>query len=192
MKTVTKSDALLWWLTSIGGQTQHILARQYFHKTADRLSDNEIHTIRIKEDEKTAYTLLHGELTTILAANKHEDDSDTEGEYFTFLDELLGLVALPIDEEHRQEIQQFIFNFSWDNYKDAKDKFYSLGSMYYNKLEWIKEGSSVKEFVQFANEFSDVVIAHLDKLEAWATTGIQDWNFINNNPLVKRKKSVTA
>lgn len=56
-------------------------------------------------------------------------------------------------------------SLDWGNFYDGEGNPYSLGSMFYNKLTWIKEGSSVNEAIDFCEKTCDCIIPLLDEFE---------------------------
>lgn len=110
------------------------------------------------------------------------DDSE-DVEFYDYLYELTDIIAMiPKDfnftTEVKKDILKYIKGLPWDNFmtEEGSEKdfisdditdtdYYSLGSMFWNKLQWTIEGCNYPEAVRLATDICDVIVPVLDELE---------------------------
>ncbi len=104
------------------------------------------------------------------------EGESAETEAHDTLEELTQLFAIfnwqAPDLTSKKDICKWIGGLSWENfYDDETGKPYSLGGMYYNKLQWIIEGDNAaeKETVEFAKLMVDTLPKFLDAVEVFAS-----------------------
>lgn len=101
--------------------------------------------------------------------NGNDDESEFHGymeELHTFFKKLTDLRTVP---DIKDWVNTFIGSLDWGNFEldeeDSKEKYMSFGSMYYNKLQWIIEGSSEDDIIPIIIKLRDAVPALLDEME---------------------------
>lgn len=99
----------------------------------------------------------------------NEDDEEFLG-YLKEVEELLMVILKRKDV--KKKVIAFINNLSWDNFIDDDTKAaYTLGSMYYNKMNWIYEGCTRYSEVQdIAHTLSIHIKELFDELENYANS----------------------
>ena len=104
--------------------------------------------------------------------------NDDDMEWHGIIEELIEYFDIirkaKTEKQMTKRITDFIAGLSWDNFRDdeAEDEagdgvmvHYSLGSMYYNKLSWISEGSSNEKALYVANMLKDTIAPVMDYTE---------------------------
>lgn len=98
---------------------------------------------------------------------------DDESEFDGYFEELIDILTIVLDEQHdykrmKKRLWKYICSMAWDNfYDDDTNEPYSLGSMFYNKLTWISEGSQEDSAITLADKLleNELMQNYLDKLE---------------------------
>jgi hypothetical protein len=102
-------------------------------------------------------------------------DQDEGEEWHGYLTELLDIFRMcelsTQSYPDKKQLLKYINGMSWDNfYDDEKKEYYSLGSMFYNKLTWIIEGDEGSDAATFAQNVIEDLPAFLDELERYANS----------------------
>lgn len=81
----------------------------------------------------------------------HEGPPAHEEEYYTYLYELSQIFEI-VKSGNDKKLQIFISTLPWENFKDDDDSYYSLGSMFYNKLTWVVENSIDSNMIEISKK----------------------------------------
>ncbi len=97
-----------------------------------------------------------------------DDDVEFHG-YLSELYDILEAAMCPNPVKRKKEILKCIGSMVWDNFQDDETgEPYSLGSMFYNKLQWIYGQCSNEEAAKVATALVTHLPKYFDALEKFA------------------------
>jgi len=138
------------------------------------MTDKATELLKIAADKirETMFPNTDQEVITLAlytAKDKMEHDligvRDMDREYFETLDDLHELFAYPITLESITELQAGIDWDNWHKEGDCENEYWSLGDVYYSKMDFIVDECGNKEVVTMVKLIQEPVRDILNELE---------------------------
>jgi len=144
-------------------------------KKADVLLKAAADVFRIKYPETDLALLKEKveECINIINPTREEDVDDEHYDNIVQLNDILDIVKDHDVVRMKENISKFIGGLSWDNFFDDETKKpYSLGSMFYNKLQWACEHYAFihDEVVEILGAMLETIPAYLNEIELFSNS----------------------